>query len=166
MMKIACYPGSFDPFTNGHIDIVMRSLKLFDKLYIIVAENSTKSGHYLFTTDERIQMIKEVFKDEKRIEVIKGDGLTAYQAKKLNCLAIIRGLRMVSDYEYEVQYSSINQYLAKDVDMIFLMSRKEFSFISSSRVKEIYAYDGDVSALVPEAVYLAMIKKKENRNEK
>lgn len=150
-MRIACYPGSFDPITNGHVDIALRALKMFDKVYIIVSSNSEKSG-YWFSVDQRIEMCKKTFQDYKNIEVIKGEGLTAYQAQKLNCQAIIRGLRMVSDYEYEVQFAAINSYLAKDVDMVFLMARKEFSFVSSTRVKEIYYYHGEISHLVPKPV--------------
>lgn len=150
-MRIACYPGSFDPITNGHVDIALRALQMFDKLYVIVSENSEKSK-YLFTTQQRIEMCKKAFAKYPNVEVIEGKGLTAYQAKELNCQAIIRGLRMVSDYEYEVQFAAINSYLAKDVDMVFLMARKEFSFVSSTRVKEIYYYNGDISNLVPKPV--------------
>lgn len=150
-MRTACYPGSFDPITNGHVDIALRALQMFDKLYVIVSENSEKS-RYMFTTSQRVEMCKKVFENYPNIEVIEGKGLTAYQAKDLNCQAIIRGLRMVSDYEYEVQFAEINSYLAKDVDMVFLMARKEFSFISSTRVKEIHYYNGDISNLVPKPV--------------
>jgi pantetheine-phosphate adenylyltransferase len=156
-MRIACYPGSFDPLTNGHMDIAKRALKMFDKLYIIVADNIDKK--YLFTLDERIKMTKEAFKGVPHVEVIKGEGLTATQARKIGAEAIIRGLRMVSDYEYEVQYAAINQYLEPDVDMVFLMSRKEYSFISSSRVKEMFFCNGDVTSLVPANV-LEELKKK------
>jgi len=157
-MRQACYPGSFDPLTLGHVDIALRALKMFDKLYIIVSANADKSK-YLFSTDERIKLCKETFKDYPNIEVVKGEGLTAYQARKLNCQAIIRGLRMVSDYEYEVQFAEVNNYLVKDIDMVFLMAKKEFSFISSSRVKEICEYGGDISNLVPQCVLDAMKKK-------
>jgi pantetheine-phosphate adenylyltransferase len=153
-MRIACYPGSFDPLTNGHVDIAKRATKMFDKLYIIVADNIDKK--YLFTLDERIKMVKEAFKDDKNIEVIKGEGLTANQAHKLGAEAIIRGLRMVQDYEYEVQYAAVNQYLEPDVDMVFLFSRKEYSFISSSRVKEMFFCGGKVDSLVPANVMKAL----------
>lgn len=158
-MRIACYPGSFDPITLGHVDIAKRALKMFDKLYIIVSENVDKT-HYYFSLEERMNMCKETFKDYKNVIVIKGEGLTAYQARKLNCQAIIRGLRMVSDYEYEVQLAAVNNYLAKEIDMIFFMADKEFSFVSSTRVKEIYYFNGDISELVPSCVLKAFEAKK------
>lgn len=167
-MKIACYPGSFDPLTYGHVDIALRAMKMFDKLYIIVAGNYEKN--YAFSTDERVNLIKEVFKDYPKIEVIRGEGLTAMQARHIQAQAIIRGLRMASDYEYEVQFAQINEYLCPDVDMVFLMSRKEYSFISSTRVKEMFSLGGDVSHLVPPPVLKAMEKKRKalearNKNE-
>lgn len=157
-MRKACYPGSFDPITNGHLDIAIRASNIFDEVYIIVSENIDK-GKYMFTLEERMQMCEQTFKDYKNIKVVPGKGLTAYQAKELDCQAIIRGLRMVSDYEYEVQFAAINEYLEKDIDMVFLMARKEFSFISSTRVREIYQYHGEISHLVPKPV-LEMFKKK------
>ena len=156
-MKIAVYPGSFDPITNGHVDMAKRALKMFDQLIIIVADNIDKN--YFFTSDERLELVKMTFQDEKRIKVIKGEGLTAIQAKKLGAVAIIRGLRMVADYEYEYQYAAINEYLEPSVDMVFLMSRKEYSFISSSRVKELFACGGQVENLVPTCVFKAMEEK-------
>lgn len=156
-MKIAVYPGSFDPITNGHVEMAKRALKMFDQLIIIVADNIDKN--YFFTSDERLELVKKTFQDEKRIKVIKGEGLTAIQAKKLGAVAIIRGLRMVTDYEYEYQYAAINEYLEPSVDMVFLMSRKEYSFISSSRVKELFSCGGQVENLVPPCVYQAMKEK-------
>lgn len=158
-MKIACYPGSFDPITNGHISMVARGLKLFDKVIIIVGNNIKKD--YYFNLDERVDLVRKTFLDNPKVEVVKGDGLSVVQAKKLGCQAIIRGLRMVSDYEYEVQYASINEYLEPDIDMVFLMSRKEYSFISSSRIKELFLYDSDISHLVPKPVLQAFKNKAE-----
>lgn len=149
-MRMASYPGSFDPITNGHVKLVNRALKLFDKVFIIVADNIDKK--YYFSLDERIEMVKEVFKGNDKIVVVKGEGLSALQTKALGCSAMIRGLRMISDYEYEVQFAAINEYLAPDIDMVFLMSRKEYSFISSSRIKEMYALKGDITTLVPPEV--------------
>ncbi|MFA6796871.1 MAG: pantetheine-phosphate adenylyltransferase [Bacilli bacterium] len=159
-MKIACYPGSFDPITNGHISMVNRGLKLFDKVIIIVGNNIQKK--YFFNLDERVELARKTFKNNPKVEVVKGDGLSVVQAKKLGCQAIIRGLRMVSDYEYEVQYASINEYIEPDIDMVFLMSRREYSFISSSRIKELYFYNSDVSNLVPPVVMEAL-KAKSNK---
>ncbi|MCI2069130.1 MAG: pantetheine-phosphate adenylyltransferase [Bacilli bacterium] len=156
-MRIACYPGSFDPLTNGHIDVALRALKMFDKLIIIVAENYEKN--YAFSLDERLSIVRKAFKDYPNIEVIKGEGLTAKQAKAIGAQAIIRGLRMASDYDYEYQYAQINEYLEPDVDMVFLMARKEYSFISSTRIKEIFSLGGDIAHLVPPFVLEAMEKK-------
>jgi len=160
-MKIAVYPGSFDPITNGHVDMAKRALKMFDQLIIIVADNIDKN--YFFTSDERLELVRMTFQDEKRIKVIKGEGLTAIQAKKLDAVAIIRGLRMVADYEYEYQYAAINEYLEPSVDMVFLMSRKEYSFISSSRVKELFSCGGQVENLVPTCVFKALKEKSKRK---
>ncbi len=158
MNRIACYPGSFDPITNGHVEIALRALKLFDKIIIVVANNIEKK--YYFSLEERINIVKETFKDYKNIEVVEGDGLSAVQAQKLGARAIIRGLRAVSDYEYECQFAATNEYLAPDMEMVFLMSRKEFAFISSSHIKEINAFGGDVSSLVPLPALTAFNNKK------
>jgi len=156
-MKIACYPGSFDPITNGHISMVKRGLKLFDKVIIIVGNNIKKE--YYFNLDERVELARKTFEGNPQVEVVKGNGLSVVQAKALGCQAIIRGLRMVSDYEYEVQYASINEYLEPDIDMVFLMSRKEYSFISSSRIKELFMYNSDITHLVPAVVLEAFQNK-------
>ncbi len=160
-MRIAVYPGSFDPITNGHVDMAKRALKMFDKLIIIVANNIEKK--YFFTIDERVNLVKKTFAGMDNVEVIKGEGLTAVQAQELGAVAIIRGLRMVSDYEYEYQYAAVNEYLAPNIDMVFLMSHKEYSFISSSRVKEIFSLGGDVKHLVPQVVYDTMVEKEKNK---
>ena len=157
-MKIACYPGSFDPITNGHVEIVNRALKLFDKVIIIVANNIEK--RYYFSLDERVKIVKEVFKDYENVEVVEGKGLSSIQAKNLGAHAVIRGLRAVSDYEYECQFAETNEYLVPDMEMVFLMSHKQYSFISSTHIKEIYALDGDISPLVPDVVLRALDMKK------
>lgn len=156
-MKTAIYPGSFDPMTYGHVDIASRAALIFDKIYFVVASNYEKNC--LFSLDERIEIAKEVFKDNPKIEVVKGEGLIAKQAQKLNAKAIIRGLRMVTDYEYEVQFSQVCSYLAPDIEIVFLFAKQEFSFVSSTRVKEIFSLGGDVSNLVPIPVLKAMEEK-------
>ncbi|MDD4532773.1 MAG: pantetheine-phosphate adenylyltransferase, partial [Bacilli bacterium] len=108
-----------------------------------------------FNLDERVELARKTFENNPQVEVVKGNGLSVVQAKELGCQAIIRGLRMVSDYEYEVQYASINEYLEPEIDMVFLMSRKEYAFISSSRIKELFIYHSDISHLVPPAVLKA-----------
>lgn len=155
--RIACYPGSFDPITNGHKEIVLRALKLFDEVIILVADNSSKK--YTFDQKERIQMVKESFKEFRNVRVEATDGLVVKKARELNCTCIVRGLRAVTDYEYEYGVNSTNVFLDKELETIFLMSHKEYTFLSSSTVRELYFHKVDISSLVPEAV-ISMFKKK------
>lgn len=155
-MKRCCYPGSFDPFTNGHEEIVKRALKLFDEVVILVADNSNKK--YTFSLDERVEIIKETFKNYKNVIVESTDGLVVKKAKELNCTCLVRGLRAISDYEYEFSVNATNTFIDKDIDTIYLMASKEYSFLSSSTIKELHKYNQDISSLVPEAV-LKMYKK-------
>jgi pantetheine-phosphate adenylyltransferase len=162
-MKIAVYPGSFDPITEGHIDIIRRSLALFDKVYVVVANNYAKK--YLFSEDERIKLVKESLKGMKNVEVVKGEGLLVRQAEALHANAIVRGLRVVSDYEYEVEVAEVYRYLAPEIEILFLFAKKEFAFVSSSRIKEIYSLGGDISNLVTDPVMKAMDEKKKKHAE-
>lgn len=149
-MKIAIYPGSFDPITNGHLDILKTSAEIFDKVIIAVLNNSEKKG--FLTTDERIFLIKESIKDLKNVEVDGFDGLTVEYAKKVGAKVLIRGLRAVSDFEYEMQLSQANSALAKDIKTVFLTTKPKYNFISSRTVKEIFSLGGDISSFVPETV--------------
>ncbi len=158
-MKIAVYPGSFDPFTNGHLDVALRAKKIFDKVIIMVAYNSKKTS-YWFTAEERVEMIKQAVKNYDGIEVISYDGLVVKKAKELNAQALIRGLRAVTDYEAEYQLHEVNEYLEPDIEMVYLMSHREQAFVSSSNIKEIFEYNEDISHLVPKPVLDAMIKKR------
>ena len=157
--KIAIYPGSFDPLTNGHVDIVLRASNLFDKIIILVANNSNKNN-YLFTLDERVEMIKDTFKNKKNIIVEKTDGIVVKKAKKLGSSILIRGLRAVTDFESEFQIHEINKFLDPNIEMIYLMANKEQTFVSSSSIKEIFFLGEDVSSMVPLPV---MKKLKEKR---
>lgn len=159
-MKIACYPGSFDPFTNGHLDVALRARKIFDKVYIVVACNSKKSS-YLFTAEERVKMIKEAMKGYDGIEVVSTSGLVVSLAHELHAQALIRGLRAVTDYEAEFQLHEVNEYLAPDIEMVYLMSHRDQAFVSSSNIKEIFFEGADVSGLVPGSILKAMEAKKE-----
>ena len=161
IMKIAVYPGSFDPLTNGHLDVALRARKIFDKIIIMVADNAAKSGRYMFTAEERVAMAKEVFKDMDGFEVVSTSKLVVKEAKKLGAQALIRGLRAVTDYEAEYQLHEVNEYLEPDIDMVYLMAHKDQAFVSSSNIKEIFFQHEDVSNLVPAPVFQAM-KKKEN----
>ena len=148
-MKVAIYPGSFDPITNGHLDILERSLKIFDKVIVLVANNPNK--HSRFSVEERVAMIKESVAD-LNVEVDSTDGLTVEYAKKHGAIALIRGLRAVTDFEYEFQLATANDYIDSSIDSVFLMSKHEKSFINSSMIIELHDKGIDVSSLVPPAV--------------
>ena len=148
-MKVAIYPGSFDPITNGHLDILERALKIFDKVIILVAVNPDKKSR--FSKEERIAMIKEAINDP-RIEVDAYEGLTINYAKEHGAKHLIRGLRAVTDFDYEFQIASANDFIDESIDTVFLMSRKEKSFISSSMIVELSSRGIDVSELVPQSV--------------
>ena len=128
-MRKAIYPGSFDPITNGHIDIILRASKLFDKLYVCVAKNLNKTPY--FTLEERLNMVKVALKDMPNVEVIATDKLIVSVAKELNAIAIVRGLRAVTDFEYEFQLAAGNEYIDNNIEMVFLMASLNKSFISS-----------------------------------
>ena len=156
-MRIGVYPGTFDPITNGHLDIIKRAAKLFDKVIVVVPINMNKKT--MFSVEERMELIKESVQDIPNIEVDKTSLLTVDYAKKVNATAIIRGLRMVSDFEYELQMAAINKSLDKNVETIFIMSSHEYSFLSSSSVKELVGFNGNISEFVPEVVKKALYKK-------
>ena len=145
-MRVGIYPGSFDPITLGHIDIIERSARIFDKLIVAVLRNNEKKS--LFTVDDRIEMILDAVKEYKNVEVIHFDGLTIEFAKKYNAECIVRGLRAVTDFEYELQLAQINKQLDKKLETIFLTTNIMYSYLSSSVVKEIAMYNGDITKFV------------------
>lgn len=149
-MKIAIYPGSFDPITKGHIDVLESGAKIFDKVIIAVAKNSEKNG--FLPVDDRIKLIKESTKHLPNVEVDSFDGLTIEYAHKKGAQVLLRGLRAVSDFEYEMKLSQTNSALAADIQTVFLITKPEYNFISSSQVREIHANKGDISKFVPKAV--------------
>lgn len=155
--RIGIYPGTFDPITNGHLDIIQRGLKLFDLLYVVIPNNIQKNT--LFTVEERISLLKEVLKDYDNIIVTSTDKLTVDFAEEVGAFAMLRGLRMVSDFEYELQLSAINKEIKKDIETVFIMSSHDLSFLSSSSVKELAKFNGDISKFVPNVVAKALLKK-------
>lgn len=158
MAKIGLYPGSFDPITYGHIDIVKRALKIFDKLIILVSVNPNKTT--LFSQEERIDMIKhELLECIDKISIITSKTLTVKHAKELGATHIIRGLRALTDFEYEFQMTHANRVLDKTIDSVFLMTDNKFSFLSSSTVKEIAAFQGDLTNFLPPYVKEKVMKK-------
>ena len=148
-MKIAIYPGSFDPITNGHLDILKRALKIFDKVIVLVAVNPNKQSR--FSVKDRIAMIQESVKG-LNVEVDSTEGLTVEYAKSHGATALIRGLRAVTDFEYEFQLASANDFIDSSIESVFLMSKNDKSFINSSMIIELHDKGIDVSALVPEPV--------------
>jgi len=156
-MKIAVYPGTFDPITNGHVDIIYRSAKLFDKIIVTVAVNTQKTP--LFDLAERVEMIRQSLGNEEKIEVDQFDGLIAEYLKRVNASAMIRGLRAVSDFEYEFQMSLMNRKLNPDVETVFLTPAQEYIHLNSTIVKEVASFGGDVSEYVSDYVRTMLQKK-------
>ncbi|HNQ62690.1 MAG TPA: pantetheine-phosphate adenylyltransferase [Syntrophorhabdaceae bacterium] len=148
--RIAVYPGSFDPITYGHMDILFRSLELFDKVIMAVAYNIEKKG--LFTVEERKDIIREAVKGNEHVIVDSFEGLLVDYVKKVNSRFVVRGLRAMSDFEYEFQMASMNRNLNKDMDTIFMMTSKDYFFISSRTIKEVASFGGNVDGLVPPVV--------------
>ena len=147
-MKVAIYPGSFDPITYGHIDIAKRALSVFDKLIILITVNPNKTA--LFSAEERVEMVREVLKDcIDKIDVETSSDLTVHKCMELGATHIVRGLRAVTDFEYEFQMTHANRTLEQSVDSIFFMTSNEFSYLSSNTVKEIAQFKGELSEFVP-----------------
>lgn len=156
-MSIAVYPGSFDPFTNGHLDILERACAVFDEVIVLVAINPAKRS--LFTVEERVSFLKESLKGNPKVRVDSYQGLTVEYARKVGAKHIIRGLRAVMDFEYEFQLAAANHFASKEVDMVFFMASANNSFISSSAVNELRRNGADVSSLVPAPILEAYRKK-------
>lgn len=152
-MKIALYPGTFDPITNGHIDILQRAGELFDKIIVTVAINPAKNP--LFTVEERIALMKESLPQSK-FEITSFDGLVVDYAKKTGSVAIIRGLRAISDFEYEFQMALMNHKLAEDITTVFLMPNEKYTYLNSSIIRSLAQFHADVSEFVPVCVQEAL----------
>ena len=156
-MKTAIYPGSFDPVTNGHLDVIGRACNIFDKVIVAVANNPMKTP--LFTGSERVALIEENVKDRSSIEVIAFEGLIVDLAKELNAVALIRGLRAISDFEHEFQMAQMNRHLDEKIETIFLMPNERYFFTSSSLVKQVFKFTNREKHLVPVNVQTALSKK-------
>lgn len=156
-MKIAVYPGSFDPVTNGHVDVFKRAAELFDHLVVAVVHNVYKQA--LFTLDERVEMLTEITQDIPNISIDSFSGLLIDYVRKKEAKAIIRGLRTVSDFEYEMHMAMMNSHLCPDVDTIFIMCNPQYFFVSSTGVKEAALLGGSVSGLVPAVIEERLMQK-------
>lgn len=149
-MTIAVYPGSFDPVTNGHLDVIIRGAQLFDEVIVGVLHNSTKSP--LFSVEERVKILEEATKELKNVQIVAFSGLSVEFARECGAQVIIRGLRAITDFEYELQMAQTNRVLAPDIDTMFLTTSLEYAYLSSTTVKEVAAFGGDISKFVPEFV--------------
>jgi pantetheine-phosphate adenylyltransferase len=156
-MRVALYPGTFDPVTNGHTDIIDRALALFDRLIVAVAENPAKQT--TFTVQERLELLRGVVGNNEHVEVTSFYGLTAHYAQKRNVAAIIRGLRAVSDFEYEFQMALMNRRLVPEVETVFLMPRGKYAYLSSTLIKDIAHFGGEVDLFVDKKVAEQLRKK-------
>jgi pantetheine-phosphate adenylyltransferase len=160
MKNSAIYPGSFDPFTNGHLDILKRAVQMFDRVVVTVAVNQKKKS--VFTGEERVELIKEVIKDEPwkdKVVVEQFTGLLIDFARQKKINVLLRGVRQISDFEYEFRMALTNRRLAPEIDTVFLMPDEQLTFISATIVKEVAAWGGDLSSFVPQNVADALIKK-------
>jgi len=156
-MKIALYPGSFDPVTYGHLDVIQRASRLFDELYVAIMYNEEKSG--TFSVAERKEMLEKVTKDMPNVKVISEDGLTIVAARKYGAKFLVRGIRAVSDYEYELQLATANLIMAEEIETIFFLTHPEYSFLSSSVAKAIAKNQGDITKFIPEEIRNQVLKK-------
>ena len=158
MSRIAIYPGSFDPLTNGHVAIIQRGLKLFDRLVVAVANNPQKTP--LFSVAERKEFIAQAFQNDPRIEIDSFDALLVTYAKKKGIHTVLRGLRAVQDFDYEFQLANMNRHLLPDFESVFVMTGEDYYYVSARLVREVARFGGDVSDLVPKNVLQALEHKR------
>ncbi len=157
MKKVAVYPGSFDPITYGHLDIIRRGLSIFDEIIVAVARNSQKNS--LFSTDERVELIQNVLKSEGRVTVDTFSGLLIDYVSSRKAHVIIRGLRAISDFEYEFQIAQMNSTIGREIETLFMMTSLQYGYLSSSIVKEVCSLNGDIDMFVPPEVKTALRRK-------
>ena len=159
--RLAIFPGSFDPLTNGHVDIVLRSAQLFERVLVAVLVNTAKQP--LFTPDERVAIIGDVFREYPNVEADTFDGLLVEHARRRRASAIVRGIRAVSDFEYEFQMALMNRHLEPALETVFMMPAEQYTYLSSRLIKEVFTLGGDVSGLVPPVVEERMTQKRAAR---
>lgn len=155
--RIAVYPGSFDPLTNGHVDIILRGARIFDKIVLALLVNVDKNP--LFSLEERVEITRKVFQEYPNVEVDTFDGLLVDYAKRREISVIVRGLRAISDFEYELQMALMNRRLSPETETVFMMPAEQYTYVSSRLVKEVFALGGSVSGLVPKVVEDRLKKK-------
>jgi pantetheine-phosphate adenylyltransferase len=148
--RVAVYPGSFDPLTNGHVDIILRGARLFDRIIVAILRNAEK--HPLFSPEERVAMAREVFREHANVDVDAFDGLLVDYASQRKASVIVRGLRAVSDFEFELQMALMNRRLGPDIETVFMMPAEQYTYVSSRLIKEVFALGGPIAGLVPEVV--------------
>lgn len=156
--KTALYAGSFDPFTNGHLDIVQRALKIFDELTIVIAISPSKKP--FLEKESRLELLRQIFKDEPKVKIDSWDGLLVDYAKSHHINSVVRGLRPTGDFEIEFQMASMNRKLVSDIETVFLMTGENLYYVSSSLVKEVFSHGGEIKDFVPEVIYQQLLKMK------
>jgi pantetheine-phosphate adenylyltransferase len=155
--RLAIYPGSFDPLHNGHVDIMLRGARLFERILVAVLVNAEK--HPLFTDEERVDMIREVFREYPNVEVDTFEGLLVEYARRRRASAIVRGIRAVSDFEYEFQMALMNRHVEPTLETVFMMPAEQYTYLSSRLIKEVFSLGGEVRGLVPPSVEIRMLEK-------
>jgi pantetheine-phosphate adenylyltransferase len=159
--RVAVYPGSFDPLTNGHVDIILRGARLFDRIVVAILRNAEKEP--LFSTDERVETAREVFRAWPNVEVEAFDGLLVDYAHRKHASVIVRGLRAVSDFEFELQMALMNRRMGPEIETVFMMPAEQYTYVSSRLIKEVFGLGGPVGGLVPETVE-ARLREKRSQN--
>ena len=159
--RVAVYPGSFDPLTNGHVDIILRGARLFDWIVVAILRNAEK--HPLFTPEERVAMAEEVFREHPNVDIDAFDGLLVDYASRRGASVIVRGLRAVSDFEFELQMALMNRRLGPDIETVFMMPAEQYTYVSSRLIKEVFSLGGPIAGLVPEVVEARLREKREAR---